>query len=344
MRDALEAHLVEPGATAWTDILAQARHDFYHLPEYVAVSALNDGGEPRGLIVADGERQLLLPLVVRPVEDGLRDASSPYGYPGPVQTGEPDAVFEARALLSGIELLRDMGMVSLFVRMHPLLNPQPPADVGLAVRHGDTVAVDLTLSEEDLWKQTRRNHRQQIKQALRKGYVVEFDEDWTYAPEFESLYRATMERRSADAYYHFSSTYFDSLREALGDRLHLAVAVLDDTVTAAAIFAVTGDIVQMHLTGHDEQFAADQPMKLLFHEICLWARRQGHRVLHLGGGRGGAEDSLLHFKAGFSPLRHPYHTLRVVIEEAEYARLVGARDRFKDPAELQRAVPAYRDG
>lgn len=339
----MEARLVEPGAAAWAAVLSEARHDFYHLPGYVVASARNDGGDPRALIVDDGRRRLLLPLVVRPVNGGTQDACSPYGYPGPVVTGAPDLSFERAALLSGIEMLRGMGFVSLFVRTHPLLNTELPDGVGTIVQHGVTVSVDLSLTEEELWKQTRRNHRQQIRQALDKGYSTDVDDGDRYLEAFKSLYRRTMEDRGADDYYFFDDDYFDALRALPGCEVHVAAALKDDAVTAAGLFVVTEDIAQMHLTGHDRQHAADQPMKLVFHAVRSWARERGLGVLHLGGGRGGAEDSLLHFKAGFSPRRQPYHTLRAVLDEQAYVRLVTDRDPSLDPHDHTKTFPAYRD-
>ena len=339
----LTARLVEPGAVEWEAVLAEARHDFYHLPGYVSVSAPNDGGLPRALVVSDGDRTLLLPLVIRPIDGVAHDACSPYGYPGPIQTGEPDAGFELDALLAGIDFLREQHIVSLFVRAHPLLNKSLPEGVGTVVQHGVTVWVDLTKSEDDLWSETRRNHRQQIRQALKKGYVSEVDGGSRHMEDFKALYHATMKDRAADAYYSFDDDYFAGLQRVLGDDLHIAVAMIDDVVAAAGMFVVTGDIAEMHLTGHDGRFAADQPTKLVFHAVRTWAREHGLRVLHLGGGRGGSEDSLLHFKAGFSPWREPYRTLRVVVDEAAYARLVAAKHPDLDPSDLSRSFPAYRD-
>ncbi len=41
-------------------------------------------------------------------------------------------------------------------------------------------------------------------------------------------------------------------------------------------------------------------------------------------------------------MRHPYRTLRVVLDEAEYRRLVAARDPDLDPDDLGGYFPAYR--
>jgi hypothetical protein len=57
-------------------------------------------------------------------------------------------------------------------------------------------------------------------------------------------------------------------------------------------------------------------------------------------------DPLFHFKAGFSPLRHPFYTWRAVCDHDAYASRV--RDweaRHGQPADdLTRFFPAYRKG
>jgi hypothetical protein len=58
-------------------------------------------GRPRAPYVTDGRRTMLLPLVIRGIRDGGFDATSPYGYPGPVGTGTDDPTFLRVALVAG---------------------------------------------------------------------------------------------------------------------------------------------------------------------------------------------------------------------------------------------------
>ena len=85
-----------------------------------------------------------------------------------------------------------------------------------------------------------------------------------------------------------------------------------------------------------------QPTKLMMHFVRSWAKDRGNQVLHLGGGVGGDSDSLLQFKVGFSPLRHTFATLRMVIDETDYGRLVAARDPLLDPGARSGFFPLYR--
>jgi hypothetical protein len=339
----MRADLLRVDASRWTRFLDHARHDFYHLPAYVALCATQERGEARALYVEDSGRCMLLPLIIRPIPgESASDATSPYGYPGPLVSGTTDPAFLREAVGAGVPVLKVAGVVSLFVRLHPLLNPSPPDGIGTVVEHGETVIIDLALSDEALWAQTRLNHRRDIRRALGLGFVAYMDQAWEHYETFKRLYRATMRRRSAATYYFFDDAYFDGLRGALGERLHLCVVENRDAIAAAGLFAEMDGIVQYHLSGTDEALARVRPTKLMMHFVRGWAKERGDLYLHLGGGRGGAADSLLRFKAGFSPLRVPFRTLRVVVDETRFRRLVVARDPFL-AADAQGAFfPPYR--
>ena len=65
-----------------------------------------------------------------------------------------------------------------------------------------------------------------------------------------------------------------------------------------------------------------EPAKLMIRYAACWAKGRGNRYLHLGGGVGGVDDSLFDWKSGFSPLRHSFYTLRAVVNETEFDRLM----------------------
>jgi hypothetical protein len=338
----LQGALLHADAPEWDGVLRSTRHDFYHLPAYVALCAAQEPGEPRALLVTDGARTMLLPLVVRSIVGAGVDATSPYGYPGPIGPGTDDPRFVRLALVCALNVLGEAGIVSAFVRLHPLLNPEPPQGIGTLVAHGETVSIDLTSPVEQLWAETRLNHRRDINRALRLGYVARMDNAWTHSGAFKQLYRATMARRSAAPRYYFADTYFDGLRDALGESLHLCIVEKDGVIASAGLFIETDGIVQYHLSGTDEAHQRVQPTKLMLHFVSRWAKGRGNETLHLGGGVGGNRDSLLQFKMGFSPRRHIYHSLRLVIDEQGYRRLVAARDASLDPGSRTGFFPLYR--
>jgi hypothetical protein len=325
--------LVEPGSELWTAALRDLRHDFYHLPDYVSLCAwLYDGGAPRAFIARDAEGLFLLPLILRPIENeagesSLLDAISPYGYASPiisVRSGCDERSFLERAIEGLVECLVQAGVVSVFCRLHPLLVlPQGPlASYGTVVEHGPTVYCDLRQTDAQLWQSTREAFRRKIRRVQSEGYVAEVDTSWRHYDAFQEVYAATMRRVGASEWYFFDREHFANLRAALGEQMHLIVVRFEDEIVTAGLFAETRGIVQYHIAGTRDGFEKSDASKLLIHYARQWAQDRGNEVLHLGGGVGAAQDSLLHFKEGFSKLRSTFCTWRLIVDRTAYRELV----------------------
>jgi hypothetical protein len=285
-----------------------------------------------------GESELLLPVIERPVPGGERfDLVSPYGYPGPLFTGVADAGTRSRMLAAVVDDLARRHYVSLFVRLHPILNPDGIGTVtGAVVRHGETVVIDLHQPPERLWSETRSGHRNEINRAKRLGHRVRIEDDWSHLERFAALYRATMERVKANPEYIFSDAYFHELAVRLGPRLRLCTVDIDGEIAAGALITMADGIVGYHLSGSDARFVRHAPAKLIVDHVREWGRAEGARWLHLGGGVGSRSDSLFAFKAGFGPGRRPFATWRVVLDAEAYLALGGV------PDALDGWFPGYR--
>src|SRR5262249_38839491 len=198
----------------------------------------------------EGPRVLLLPLLLRDVPDSnRRDAISPYGYPGPVSDADPsDTGFWRRACRALVETLLGQGVVTAFVRLHTIL-PAPLdvlGEIGVVVRHGETVSVDLSLTVEEMWHQTRSEHRNHINRARRAGVAVVWDQ-WDRLDEWVAVYHANMRRLGASAYYFVPAAHLAATRAGLGDRMHLSIALLDGEVIGGNTFFEYRGFVQSHL-------------------------------------------------------------------------------------------------
>jgi len=310
----------------WEALLDEVPHDVYQLPQYLQVSAAHEDGEPAAFLAREGDCFCLVPLLIRRLPAFLtappdwRDVKSPYGYAAPLFRGDESWIDKALAAFT--TECQTHNLVSAFVCMHPLLAVPPDlARHGQVVKHGETVYVDLSLTEPALWSQIRRRFRTYISGLQRAGFQARFD-DWSAYGDFVCIYGQTMERLQANQFYRFPAQYFHDLRVALGPRLHFC-SVVDarGELASGALLTETQGIVQYHLSGTADRFVADAPTKLMLHETSLWAKRKGYKVLHLGGGLGGRADSLLHFKAGFSPLRADFLAYHLVCDEGKYAFL-----------------------
>ena len=214
--------------------------------------------------------------------------------------------------------------------------------IGTIVEHGETVSVDLTATIDEQWTGTRADHRNQINRAIRAGHRAYIDDDWAHEATFVDIYTATMNRVGASASYMFGADYVRALRTALGSRLSLCVVDIGGTIAAAGLFTEECGIVQYHLSGTDGAFIRERPTKLMLHFIRGYMKERNDRVLHLGGGLGGADDSLFEFKAGFSRRRHPFRTWRVIVDPARYASLSRAADPTVDLEDATGFFPLYR--
>lgn len=342
-------------ASEWLRLIREVSHDFYHLPQYHQLA--EERGEGNAVLFAyaeDGDR-ILLPLLLRPIDAvegleaagaGLMDATSVYGYPGPLASSQqlsPAAVLNFQGLLRA--RLQELQVVSLFSRLHPLLASFDSIQgLGDVRNQGRTVSIDLTGSEEEQFLSYRSNHRRDVRKLRQQGYVCGIEENASSLEEFVTVYQETMARVGAAAWYFFDTDYFRALLEIEG--LALMVCRKEGAFAAGAILSQVGGIAQYHLGGTADAWLKAAPMKLVFDEARRWASSQGCSALHLGGGLGSGEDALFHFKAGFSDVLHDFSTWRWVVDERRYSQLVAAREQgrtsFGEEGGASSFFPAYR--
>jgi hypothetical protein len=340
----------------WEDILGRSfQHDFYHTPSYHALAERNGEGEARLFVYSEGSYGVALPLLLRPLEAvpgleaagaGRKDATSVYGYAGPVAShpDPPAAVREnfGRALR---DALRDLGVVSVFARLHPLI-PQAGwlAGLGECQTLGRTVSIDLTLPPDEQVRQYRTTRRQDVNKLRRMGVTCREDADGTHTRDFIDLYDDAMRRLGASDLYFFDRAYLEDL--ASHPDTHLFVSFFEQKPICACLVTVRAGILQHHLTGTHREFVKLSPFKVLVDTSRVWGTARGLRVCHLGGGVGAREDALFLFKAGFSPRRHDFQTWRWVAAPDVYNRLRDVKAE-QDEREGRHCVspqffPAYR--
>lgn len=304
----------------WREFLRENRHDFYHLPEYVKSCARYENAVATAFYAEWSGERFLVPLLLRRLPEELgapsswRDCISPYGYSTPLVPASQSQL--PKFLEAFCRAGREHNIVTAFFRLHPhfVLDSTILLRYGRLFRHGQTVSMDLGMTPEEQWRNLSTNHQRDIKKLRRFGFRIGLDE-WGRLLEFIEIYHATMRRVEAEQGYFFSPSYFEDLQASLGDRLHL-ISVVSETnkLAAAGLFVVTGDIVQYHLGGTAPEYVGLSPSKLLINFAWRWAHEQSCRLLHLGGGVGGAEDSLFRFKAGFSRKWDPFYSFRMILD------------------------------
>ncbi|HEV2527005.1 MAG TPA: GNAT family N-acetyltransferase [Thermomicrobiales bacterium] len=327
----MNVQILSPDDRRWDAVLATAPHDFYALPRFAALEARDNDCRPVAALASEGDRHLLIPLLLRPVPvfddalaaDGHFDASSPYGYPGvvasPAALAGPDGdAFLAAALDGIIDALKAAGVVSIFLRLHPLIPVAVDAlrQHGVVVDHGRTVSIDVRPGTEAILAGMRRSYAKHLRKLDRAGFTAEIDEECR--PEsidaFVDVYTETMGRVGAAKSYYVDAAYVRDLYDAVDGRLAISLVRLGDDVAVAGMVTTVGGIVQDFLGGTRTAYLSQAPARLEVWNIACWAHTRGFHRFHLGGGVGGTEDSLFAFKSGFSPDRHLFQTARIIVD------------------------------
>jgi hypothetical protein len=353
---------VMTATSAWRNICpdtAQAfvsagRHDVFHLPAYLALSARQAGGAAVHFLYETSHGAVYMPLIERPVGSAAPrkfDLVSPYGYPGPLvrpRLGIDAASLTQQAMVAFAASLGPAGYLSAFIRGHPLLTPPAPSHMaGAAEAHaiqtGEIVLVDLAPSLDEIFAGFRRNHRQNIYRLEAMGFTADHNCVSHCADKFQKLYHATMRRVHAADYYFFDERFFADLRHAMDNRMRLISVSRDNTFAAAGIFLLDGEIAHYFLAGSDPDALRLAPSKMLVWHGIQHAKAAGCRWLNLGGGLGGRRDALHEFKIGFSKLTAPYHTWRLVADSRVYRAAVARSGcQWVEPSICNSSFPGYR--
>jgi hypothetical protein len=349
------------GATdgEWDAWIESTTHDVYHTAAYHRVAAATGEGTPQLLIWGDRDRFVAWPYLLQaipgssPLVGGpAHDVTSTYGYSGPLvrgcDAGDP-MLAEAWRAFTGV--WREQHVVSVFTRFHPILanhryfigDSQPfqttGAGLGIVVT-GETVSIDVSLPESEVLAGYPRKFRQEIAQSRRGGLSTSVDADWARLDSFLDLYTETMHRNNARGAYFLGRDYFDKLIAELGSDLILFVGMVGDDVAAACLFMSHHGILHPHLAGTSTGYLPMSPLKVMWDDVRQWAKARGDRIIHLGGGRGGSNDSLFEFKARFSPRRHEFYTGRWILDRIRYQRLAQETQELMEPGSGY--FPPYR--
>lgn len=319
----------------WNEILEQINHDIYQLPEYVELEANRINKLPQAVLISDGDKLFFAPYLISRCDDispdlnieDIFDVQSPYGYSGILfnQAASKSPDFINLAMNEFKSALKEKGVCSVFLRMHPILNNHyiKQIQTETLTDNGETISVDLRLSEAEIWNHTKGSHRNKINKCKRNGLtarMVDFDE---YLNQYIQIYEETMERVTAkNTYLSFDREYCLQLKKVLGKKLHLCIVEHENEVASAGLYTECGGIVQSLFGGTKNKFIKYSPSSLETDYARFWSKERGNKFFHLGGGLGGTKDNLYNFKAGFSKLRHTFYTMRTIVNQEKYRYLL----------------------
>lgn len=302
-------------------------YDFYHTYDYHTLS-LSKGETPVLLKYIEREVQIGLPIIIRNIPNTkYKDATSVYGYVGPISKGVTSNFNNSNFLKGITNYFNNNNIISVFSRLNPYVEYQHTIlkNFGVVFPQGKVVNINLNL---DLSTQ-RTKYRDRLKTHINKARrfcTVKASSSNKDLQKFIELYNENMDRVHAKKYYYFNKSYFENILKS-NDFKTIILSAVDnesDEVIGASMFISTNSILHYHLSGSKEEYLHLMPTKLLIDEMRVIANREGcYNSFNLGGGLGGRDDdSLFHFKSSFSKDFKQFSLWKFIVNKKIYDELV----------------------
>jgi len=301
--------------------------------------------EERAVLIAYEHEDIRigLPLLIRQIPGTqLFDATSVYGYAGPVSNNLPSTYDNTHFIRSLNTYLTENKIITVFSRLNPFVANQEEilSNYGKILFKGKIVVIDLLKSVSDQRSFFQRRLKTHINKARRNCEIKEATTKNDLL-QFLDIYSENMDRVNADKFYFFKEDYFYQLLNSVSFKtiLLLATDKSNGIPIAGTLFMLKKGIVQYHLSGTRNNYLHLMPNKMLIDEMRTRATTMNCRVLNLGGGLGGStDDTLFQFKSSYSKDFRDFKIWQLIVDERNYQSLLEAKN---VPAEND-FFPGYR--
>lgn len=304
-------------------------YDFYHTYDYHVLSKTTHE-TPLLLKYIENRTIIALPLLIRNIEgSNYKDATSVYGYAGPINKGMTPDFDNKNFQKKLMEYFNENNIVSVFSRLNPFIPYQRKilTNIGAIVNQGKVVNIDLTLDVDKQRQRFQSRLKTHINKSRRSCSIKTALTD-NDIQAFIDIYYENMDRVQAKKSYYFSKDYFEKMVSSCDFKSEILLAIDNETKTtiAACQYIFTNNIVQYHLSGTKDDFLHLMPTKLLIDEMRLRASKRGFAYFNLGGGLGGRDDdSLFDFKSSFSKDFKDFNLWKLIVNKEVYNLLTAKK-------------------
>ncbi|WP_200798699.1 lipid II:glycine glycyltransferase FemX [Bacillus tuaregi] len=339
----------------WDEIVKSFKdYDVYYLSGYTKAFAIHGDGEPALFYYEGKDFKAINVVMIRDIASDVRfsdklpentyyDITTPYGYGGFLIEGK---VTQDNLLKLNEEYIlkcREKGIISEFVRFHPVLNnSEVMEELYDITKLGRTITVELS-SKAQIWSGITSKNRNVIRKAIKSGVSIYWGRDSKLFEEFIDLYNATMDKDNAKDYYYFNKDFYESVLNDLKYNSMVFYALYEGRVIAMSIILFSNQQIHYHLSASDRNYQHLAPTNLLLYEAACWGSENGYKTFHLGGGLSSKEDSLYKFKKVFNKNSDTTFSIGTkIINEEKYRDLVELRSAETDFDESTSFFPLYR--
>ncbi|WP_437395718.1 peptidoglycan bridge formation glycyltransferase FemA/FemB family protein [Flagellimonas lutimaris] len=308
----------------WDEFISSFKEsDLYHTFDYHMIA--KEDGKPVLLKYSNGEISIGLPLLIRNIPGTpFNDATSVYGYPGPLYKNIPDD-FDSNHFKSDLlEYFSSNNIVSVFSRLNPFLPLQNHIlqNIGEIDKKGPIVAIDLRKPIDQQRQEFGKRLKGQLNKARRHCTIKKAIND-EELQEFIKIYHENMDRVNATSMYYFEDDYFKVLAKSKSFHTETLLAIHNESgeIMGASMFIYKNSVVHYHLSGTKTEYLPLMPTKLLIDEMRIKASQLGLTYFNLGGGLSGTDDSLLRFKSSFSKNMVDFYVWKLIVNPEVYNKM-----------------------
>lgn len=347
-------------AEEWSRLLQELpadQQDIYYTPEYYRLFEDWQGGKALCFVYRQDHHFALYPFLMNSLRSAgyelpeeYFDIQGAYGYNG-VITNCNTLDFRGSFHAAFSQWCTEQNVIAEFTRFHPLLQNSNFSSDFLKVDF-DRHTVMLSLKAYDTMDTLRNDcYKKEVRKNLRwtgkQGFRLVFDDSRKGWSSFAELYRASMVALNANPFYLFNDNFFRNLyASGSGQFTSLMLVYKDDVLAGGFSFLYYGGYAHNFLSAVSSEGREMHLSEMMQDAAIAWAFTSGFSTMHMGGGNSGnPEDSLLKFKAGFSPSRTTFFTGRKIHNPEIYAYVTDLwRSRFPHLADrLGHRLLAYRE-
>lgn len=309
---------------SWVTAVAGIEVPVYMGSAYQTLVSTYDRSEVRLLKCTARGQDTYLPMLVRDLGNGQKEAYSAYGYGGLL--GEVSLSGEDVECLR--RFLSEASILAFFVRHSPFLANQKQWSDRLVELNRRTYAAELRRSDnfDSYLKAIPQKLRWSVNYARRAGLQVTFQALSECPPQriqsFYRLYSGLMQQKQTSGYYLFSEAFFLEHARSLGEHCELA-EIFDpwsgELIAGAFFLLDASGWAHYHLSAATQGAMKQQGMEHLMASALQRYGNMNYRAMHLGGGHALDEsDGLSRFKAKFADRKLDFSCTKLICNEAGY--------------------------
>lgn len=326
-------------------LLPQDRQDIYFTPDYYSLYQNYGDGEARCFIYEKDGDIALYPFLKNPItplgyvlDKEYYDIQGAYGYNGLIASTD-NAAFIGEFWREFDAWCQENDIIAEFMRFHPLMKNYKLGEGHFRLIHDrNTVYLDLTQSEEDIFlgfDKSTRKHIQKAEQSIeiRPAYYSEEN-----VQIFNQIYRENMTHVHSIPYLFFSLEHFRNMFQM--DEIEFFIAYLDDKPIACYSGLVSKEYYGNYLRASLTDYNKTGVNTLMYWSMIKSAKAHGCHYVHFGGGTNSdPENSLLKYKMNYSKTLSEFWIGKKVHNQTVYNQIVEQwKERYPESYEAHKLM------